>query len=621
MITLGIDFETHYSQTYSLRRMTTAEYILHREFEVIGVAISRGPLAAWFSGSHEQIAEVFDRIDWSQVTVVAHNAMFDGAILEWRFGKRPANYLCTMMGARPYVAPYTGRSDLATVLSFLELGQKGAEVHRFAGYRRANFSTEELAAYGSYCKGDARGAVAIADWLSSRLPAEEAQLIDLTVKKFVRPQLALDADSIVSRLDTIRDEKSFLAEQLHTIYGVTTQQIRSRPQFAELLTARGVTVPTKVSAATGEDTFAMSKQDAPFLELLGHGDPVVRQLVEARFTLASNMEETRLQRLLDIALADFRGGRYLPVPLLYYGAHTGRFSGLDKINLQNLQRPKYLPDGSIDPKSGSLRRALVAPPGHVVLAADLAQIEARIVATLAQCWHLVQMFRSGDPYSGFASVVYGRPINKRDNPDERFVGKTCILGLGYGMGWLKFLRQMLLAGRSMTQEEARRIVELYRQTYPEICDLWRRLEHLLRLAQDPKCMQPFGPVTFLHERILLPNGMPIIYPQLRQTRDGLVFKDRRSDNGVLGIWGGGCCENVVQALARIILTRAELRLAKAGLRAALQVHDELVFVVPEAMIEKATRAVRMALEVPVDFLPGLPVSVEIHHGRSYIDCK
>lgn len=621
LIPIAFDWETHYSPAYSLRRMTTTEYILHPDFEIIGLGICFRGLTTWFSGSVEELQAVLDRIDWKNVLFIAHNAMFDGAILEWVFNKRPAQYFCTMMGSRPYVTPYTGRSDLATVLPFLELGEKGAEVHSFASYRRKDFSDEELRQYGEYCKNDARGAFNIYEWLSSRLPEEETQLIDLTVKKFVRPQLALDPQVIQHHLQRIFNTKGQLVGKLKSQWNVTATQIRSRQKFAELLTNRGVRIPTKVSASTGAETMAMSKQDAPFVELLGHPDPVVRALVEARFTLASNMEETRLERLQALAALNFKGACLLPVPLLYYGAHTGRFSGLDKINLQNPPRPRYMPDGSLDPESGSIRRAIIAPKGHKVIAADLAQIEARIVATLARAWELVKTFRTGDPYAAFASRIYGRPINKRDNPEERFVGKTCILGLGYGMGHIKFQKQMVLAGRTMRNEEAKRIVYLYRETYPEIPNLWSALEHCLSQAQNPRCMLPFGPITFLHERILLPNGMPIIYPGLRRTHEGLVFRDRRSNDGELGIWGGATCENVVQALARIVLTRAELRLARAGLRAALQVHDELVFCVQDAYVEKAMQAIRIALEAPVDFLPELPVAVEIHAGDSYIECK
>ena len=899
LIPIAIDWETYYSPTYSLRKMTTTEYIMHAEFEVIGLGLCTGAQQpAWCVNP----ADILDKIDWSRVLLIAHNAMFDGAILEWKFGKRPAKYMCTMMGVRPYVTPYTGRADLRTALSFLSLGEKGDEVHSFGGYHRADFSPDELRRYGEYCKNDARGALNIYRWLSTRLPPEELDLIDLTIKKFVRPQLALDPQVIDQRLASITAEKKALIHNLANQWSITATQIRSRPQFSQLLESRGVRTPTKISPSTGVETMAMSKQDAAFLELLGHPDPVVRTLVKARFMLASNMEETRLQRLRSLAALNFKGAHMLPVPLLYYGAHPGRFSGLDKINLQNAPRPRYLVDGSIDPASGSIRRAIVAPPGYTIISADLAQIEARIVATLAKCWALVETFRSGDPYAAFATRIYGRPITKKQNPDERFVGKTClagdtpilcecgwkrldtvskedrvwdgvewvchqgvvnngekeiidfcgvsstpdhqilcesqwreagsleqdtvgrslalvtgagsllsqasfeapdaawprflcdaiagvrntwsavttsslsnphaaqrvrdqlhgkngigntlkqcrrlltvqgcstdfrqqllaathqlavcllhmeaaasalrrrgelteqnfcdisvlcrdgitqlwkwiakttragtsvatfgssqdaskyqidalsgrckqklivydllssgsrhrftiltdqgpviahncILGLGYGMGYVKFQNQMLLAGRTMKSEETYRIVQLYRDTYSEIASLWGILDNLIAQAQSPRCMVPFGPVVFMHERIVLPNGMPIIYPGLRRSRDGLVFRNRRSTEGEVTVWGGKVLENIVQALARIIVTRAELRLAKAGLYAALQVHDELVFCVPDNMVERAMQATRLALEAPVDFLPRLPVSVEIHAGSTYLDCK
>lgn len=630
LIDLGVDFETYYASDYTLRKMTTAEYILDPRFEIIGVCLTLfGGLPVWFTGTKEEIRAVLSKLPWDRIRVIAHNAMFDGAILEWVLGFKPAKYLCSMMGVRPYVTPYTGRTDLGTVLKYLpELGvQKGNAVESFIGMRRADFTSIQMNEYGAYCKDDTRGCVAIAHWLKDKLPDDELELIDLTIKKFTRPSLCLDKSAIETRLAAIGVEKSRIVNALAK-KNISERDVRSRAKLAGLLAGYGVAPPTKPSLATGEETYAFSKQDVGFLDLLGHANPDVSSLIEARFALASNMEETRLSRLLDLALLNFQGMAALPAPLLYYGAHTGRFSGLDKINLQNLPRSKVLADGKTpDPASGWLRKSIVAPPGWKIIAADLANIEARIVACLSGQWDMVTDFASGlDQYSKFATKVYGRPINKRDHPIERFVGKTCILGLGYGMGWAKFLRQMRIAKVSMDERMAKDIVYLYRREYSKIPELWGALDAILKHAVDPKCLQVFGPLNIMHERILLPNGMPIIYPGLRLAKtlgynSGLVFRDRRSDEGELGLWGGAITENVVQALARIILTRAELRLARAGLKAVLQVHDELVFCVPDRHVDACMQASTLAMTAPVDFMPRLPVAVEIHSGQSYGDAK
>lgn len=656
LIPLGLDFESYYcsrvlpgeSIAYTLSKLTTSQYVLDARFETIGVGLGLGAaLPVWFSGSHSYLKKVLERIPWDRTLLIAHNAIFDGAVLEWVFGFKPAKYFCTMMGSRPYVAPYTGRMSLGSVGKFLQIGEKGDEVVRADGKHRKDFSRIELVEYGKYCCNDVVLTCRAYEQLAQWLPEDEQDLIDLTIKKFTRPTLKLDRAALQKRSKDIVVERTELRANLVQLFDsqkllqgiedidkpIAVETImRSRGRFAAVLEAQGIKMPKKKSKTAKDEfglpkeTLAMSKTDAEFMDLLTHDNETVRELVAARLKLSSNMEESRLARFDEIAALDVGSDTLLPVPLLYYGAHPGRFSGLDKINLQNLSRIKFLADGKTpDPDSGWLRRSIVAPDGCVIIAGDLSQIEARIVATLAGCYDLVRQFASKqDTYGIFATRVYGRPIDKKKDPVERFVGKTCILGLGYGMGPAKFLLQMLLAKvKGMTPEQAKRIVYLYRETYKEIPLLWSSLEQYLGKCVDPQAMFTFGPLTFLHERIVLPNGMPLIYPGLQPSREGLQFTSKRkAEEGISNkLWGGVVTENVVQALARIVISRAELRLARAGLRAALQVHDELVYCVPEKYAEKVKRAIEIAFRMPVDFLPRLPVDCEVGIGKTYAECK
>lgn len=639
LIDLGLDFETYYTQQYSLSVITTAEYILHPDFEVIGVGLAphRG-VGAWYSGSRAYLQSLFDDIDWSRTRVIAHNAIFDGSILEWIFGKQPAQYLCTMNGSRPHFVPFAGGASLAKVANHLGVGLKGSAVHKFKGMRRADFDSYQLREYGDYCVQDTQLSCRIADRIDPILPLEEKLILDATIKKFTRPQLYLDAKVLADLGNRIELERQGAVTDLlqrgmgGADYDTTVEMLRSRSAFAKKLKDHGVEPPTKlkktkVKGEANAETFAFAKNDLDFIELRNHPNSDVKALVEAKLMFASNQELSRTKRLL--AVANSMEPSLLPVPLHYYGAHTGRFSGADKLNLQNLNRVD--PD---DDESALLRKAIVAPPGYKIIAADLSNIEARIVATLAQQWDLVDQFKNNlDPYSVFASKIYGRPVTKK-NKQERFVGKTCILGLGYGMGGDKFYYQMQLAKVAMQPDQARKIVYLYRDTFAKIPTLWRCLEEAVKQACPHKGgIFTFQNLRFLHERVILPNGMPIMYPGIRVDMYGkLVFDGRYGkkkpneddepeiDEG-LGLWGGTITENVVQALARIILTRAEMRLQKAGLRAALQVHDELVYCVPEAHVDTVCRAVRMAMTDPVDWMPMLPIGVEIGVGDTYRDCK
>lgn len=635
MIDLGLDFETFYDQDYSLKKLDNAQYVMDGRFESMGFSMmlpEQKPV--WITGDFAAQKEALSRIPWDKVRVVSHNARFDGSILEWRFGFKPAAYLCTMVGSRPHFVPKTGSMALDAIGNHLGLPAKGDAVHEMLGRRRSDLTPAEMAAYGEYCCTDTAIAMGIAKELNRILPPDERDLIDATLKKYLRPRLLLDGRKLIARLTDLNAERTALLAHIKEQYGVEKDQLTSAPKFASVLEARGVTAPMKMGKPgkknpQGKLTFAFAKDDLEFKNLLIHPDMAVRELCNAKMTVGSSQEQSRLRRLLD--LHNVMNGK-LPVPMVYYGAHTGRFSGDESINLQNLPRVEKNADGII--KKGHLRYTLIAPPGYTVVAADFSNIEARIVATLARQMNLVQGFARGeDIYSWFASLIYSRPINKRDHPVERFVGKTCILGLGYGLGWKMFLLKMLQSGISMDEREAKRIVYLYRETYACIPELWKAFDQLAgKYLIDPTGLHVWRRLTFAHERIILPNGMPIQYPDLAMDQSkGLYFRSRKykalDSDGALTyekgnkIWGGAFTENVSQGLARIIATSAELRLQRLGLPAALQAHDELVWSIPSQLVEISTKAIEFEMTRPVEWMPDLPIAVEIKHGPTYGDAK
>jgi hypothetical protein len=653
LMDLGVDFETYYDDEYSLKKMENAEYVMDARFEIIGVSIKEpGKPTEFFTGTLDEVHARFARYDWSKIRVVSHNARFDGSILEWRLGFQPAAYLCTMVGSRPHLVPYAGGAGLDDISAYLGLPPKGDYATKVAGLHRDDFSPAQMQEYGAYCIRDTDNATAIGVHLSTILPGDEQYLIDLTLKKYIRPTLSLNKNALLRRLEDLQARRTAREADLFKKHKLTAKDIRSRTKFAKVLgDALGSEelIPKKYNK-NNELTYAFAKDDVAFKQLLAHPTEKVRDLVAAKITFSSSIEESRTKKLIELCdvMAGDDGVPWLPVPLVYYGAHTGRLSGDHGINLQNLPRVEYAKDGSL--KKGHLRFAVTCPDGYNIVAADLSNIEARIVATLAGQHDLVEAFRQGrDIYSEFASKVYGYPVNKKDHPTERFVGKTCILGLGYGMGYKKFHLKMMQEGVEMTEAEAARIVRLYRETYPEIPKLWRYFEGLAKqyvTVPGGLCPIDKAGLTFAHERIILPNGMPIIYPGLAKVGDQLKFRSRygsqnlvpesESDTtgGLSGIrdqsvsatsgqavWGGAFTENIAQALARIILTRAEITLARAGLPASLQVHDELVYRVPTPIAEKVMAAIANVMTRKVDFMPELPVAVEIHHGKSYGDAK
>jgi DNA polymerase len=376
-----------------------------------------------------------------------------------------------------------------------------------------------------------------------------------------------------------------------------------------LLREFGVEPPMKVSPTTGKQTLAFAKSDEEFKALAEHPDLRVQTLVAARLGTKSTLEETRTQRFMGIAN---RG--LLPVPIRYYAAHTGRFGGDDKINLQNL------PTRGVN--ANTLKRAIIAPEDHIIIDADSAQIEARVLAWLAGQEDLVQGFANKeDVYKKMASAIYGIPEDEITK-DQRFVGKTTILGAGYGMGAPKFQMQLKTFGFTIDIEEARRIIDIYRRTNQDIVMLWQQAQNVIANMSrgDVSQLGRPGVLTVEKNAIKLPSGLLMRYDDLRfeQGAKGVEYsyKTRR---GYTRIYGGKVVENVCQAIARCIIAEQMLRIAKRY-KVVLTVHDAVACVVHKDQAVEAVAYVEECMRWIPDWAAGLPVDCESGFGKSYGDC-
>lgn len=615
---ITIDFEAYYDNSYTLKKLDGIRYVKDARFEGIGFSYQEeGQAAEWVSGPFEYLQLRLAELQLHRREVVAHHAMFDGSILEWIFHIKPLRYFCTMMAARPFVVPFRGSANLATCAEFFGFQSKGTYVAEAKGVHREEFGPVELAKYGVYCCNDCDLSSKLRDEIKPQLPRDEIDLIDLTIKKYLRGRLVLDKAVLLEEKEKAETREAKALLVLDAL-GLKRIDVTSNPRLAKHLRSRGIEPPMKISPATGLPTGAFSKKDPEFVVLRNHPNPEVQQLIECRLLLKSSIDRTRVEQFLDIErLCDT-----MPVPLLYYGAHTGRFSGMMGINMQNL------------PKGTNIRKALRAPPGYQVLVADLKQIEARITAVLAGEMSMIEAFTAGrDLYTEFASVLYGVPFDGVDE-DQRFIGKICILGLGFGMGAAKFKLTVESLSIEMSNIRASEIVALYRKTYAKIPKLWRQLDAMIkkmsRLPPSESGWHGFPEggalLKVFHEAVELPNGMRINYPGLGTSeKDPNHFSYNspglRGTNNRAFIWGGALCENIVQALARIIISRAEVRLARAGLVSVMQVHDELVYVVPEHTVPTVTGVLKRVLTDPVSWMPTLPLACSIGSGDTYGDSK
>jgi DNA polymerase len=624
---ITIDFETYYDQKYSLTKISTEEYVRHDRYETIGFAYKiNDERCVWVTGTNEHIQKVLDTLPWDDSLVLAHNTMFDGAILSWRYGIKPKGWLDTMSMGRALHGVDQSVS-LASMAVRYAVGEKGTEVMNAVGVGREFFSPDALAKYGAYCRNDVELTYNIFQHMMlSGFPKGELKLIDLTLSMFIHPVLRLDTEALKAHLiDTVAQKKAHLVSALqavgkqdlavkHILGDEETQTevrktLMSNVQFATMLKGLDVEAPTKISPTTGKLTLALAKNDEAFKELLEHEDPRVQALCAARIGTKSTLEETRTQRFMDISK---RGA--FPVPLRYYAAHTGRWGGTDSVNLQNLP--------SRGANAGKLKKAILAPEGYVFIDADSAQIEARTLAWESGQDDLVEAFAKGeDVYKIMATAIYGKS-EAEITKDERFVGKTTILGAGYGMGGAKFQAQLKTFGAEMSTDECSRIISVYRDRYAKVPLLWRESQEALRCMMRGMTMKlgKDGLLTVNDKGILLPNGLHIYYNGLAE----VIENDKRqftyqTRNGPNKIYGGKVVENFTQAIARCIIGDQMLKIAKRY-KVVLTVHDAIGIVARQEEADEARAYVESCMRWVPSWAEGLPVNCESGMGLSYGDC-
>lgn len=592
-----VDFETYYDKEYSLSKLTTEEYVRDERFETIMCGFKVGNASPyWIAGPH--VKEHLATLDLENCAVIAHHAQFDGLILSHRYGIKPAMWIDTLSMARALHGGKGGNS-LAKLAQRYGLPPKGTEVTQAIGKHFADFSPSELRAYGEYCCHDCGLENMLARRMVPQFAEFELRLIDATIRLFTEPVLQLNIPKLEQYITDLRANRVDLLLRA----GVQLEDVSSNLKFAEALRFFGIAPPMKISKATGQPTYAFAKTDPAMQELLEHEDEAVQALVAARLNVKSTINETRAQRM--IAMAE-RGSAC--VYLNYYGAdQTGRASGGDKMNWQNFTR------------GGLLRESVEAPDGCTLVVGDSSNIESRSLDWLAGQDDQVEAYRRYDAGTGpdiycvMAEKIFNRPITKAKHPKERFLGKVTKLGLGYGMGDEKFA-----VTAKIEQRLASDIVRIYRSTHDRVMALHERAsDALTAIAQGVhgKPVDHRGVVTTTEEGLLLPNGLVIKYKDLQRDKKGWTYWNGRER---VYIYGGKVVENIVQALARIIVMQQTLLVPR---RLVMSVHDEGVWCVRDDEVIQTEFEVSWALRQPLPWCPDLPLNCEVGSHKSYGKAK
>lgn len=596
-----IDFETYFDSKYTLHkgRMSTEEYVRDPRFQIICLAVREEDGAEyWMYG--DRVEEWVRGRDWGTTTLLAHNAQFEGLILSHHFGVAPKLWLDTAAMARATHAPNVSAKLENMAFIYKLAGGKTVPYESFRGGRLEDLSQETLAQVGEGCLQDVRMTHELFQLLMPKFPKSELGIVDTTIRMFSEPQIVGRQDIFARALEEEKAERDAILDEL----GVTPTDLRSAPKFADLLlkAAPDLVVPMKMTqpkkGGEPKQIPCLSKSDGFLQTLLDSDTPMLRALAHARLAFSSNIVRTRAERLLAISK---RGP--IPVQLVYCGAHTTRWSASGKSNFQNF------------PRGGLLRQGLSAPDGHMFAIADLSQIECRLLNHFAGQTDIVEAFAQGrDVYSETASKFYGRTITKETAPEERRLGKTMELSCMYKT-WAKTFQDMCAHGASggapiyLSDEEAERAVRTYRDTHPFVVKLWNDGDRYLKamLTMDYTDEFKWGPLRVKRNQILLPNGLSIIY-DLNVVANKVTRATRAGGREFMH--GGKLVQNVVQAMARVVMSDAMRVVRSHGIKIALTVHDELVAIVPEHDAEERLEQILTAMRQPVPWMPGVPLDAE-----------
>jgi len=643
---ITIDFETYWNTKYgyTLKKMTTEEYIRDPRFKAFGACIHEYGSDAktkWYRGN--QLAKALAAYDPATTAVLAHNAQFDISILEWVYDWHPCFIFDSLSMARALRGVEVGNS-LKLLAEDFGLPAKGEAIYKTDGVDELSPAMEQELA--QYCAHDVYLCEQIFTRLVKGYPSSELRLIDMTLKMYTRPVLQLDALMLQNAIEKEREDREALLQKL----GMEEIALASNAKFTQALIAMGVKPPTKISKTTGKEAPALAKNDALFQTLLNGEREDVALLCQARLRVKSTTERTRAQRFLDISQ---RGA--LPVPLSYYGAQTGRWTAAkgSAINMQNLKRGSFL------------RKAIMAPDGYQLVVGDLSQIEPRVLAWLSDYQDMLTIFRAGgDPYAAFGAQMFNIPgLTKESHPDLRQSAKSALLGCGYGLGWAAFASQLLVGflgappvryekdfakklgvdglyidkflqwddnckkmmeiPHTCTDQEllihcvaAKKIIDKYRATAHPVVSFWDMCSGLIQTSLADGKEFVYKCITFKKGEIVLPNGMSLLYPDLRQQKDEKGRSQWVYGPDATKLYAGKITNNVVQGTARIVMTDGMLRTAKRYFVAGT-VHDEQIVVVPEAEVEEAKTWVLAQMTMEPSYMPGIPLDADGGAHRRY----
>ena len=681
---VAIDFESFFSTKdgYTLTKMGPISYIRDSRFsaQLMSYIITDASTMTYDKvrvAEHDNIPAVLAalKLDAPDVVTVAHNGNgFDFLILSEIYHVVPRIAIDTMCMERWTGVSRIQNESLKSMAKFFQCGEK-VEGTVISDGRKwpEDFTPDERTAFIQYCRNDTEQCFLSFKAMLPFVTADALLFSSITAKMACNPVLRLDDDMLTAYLNELSDKVTKARNDINKMFMFKSDEdflkaIRSSASFVKMLELLGRKPPMKYSVAKSETkrkkleaegktnlseedyavyTPALAKSDLDFVAMASDADERVALLVRTRLENNSSIQRSRAETFHALA----KSGRPMPVMLNAFKAHTSRYTAgnsegsSDKLNLQNLSKR--------DPSQLTLRKAVQAPEGMALVACDSSQIEARILAYVANETELVDAFRRGaDPYADLAEKIFQIPSEKihkgAKSGDKKLkayrnVGKTGILSAGYGVGWRKYADTLLRQGVRLSSdidqhyEMAHHAHNVYRASNPNIVAFWDTCQTVIKAMYLGYSGEFGGPNDNIFQysvapicgrddvpTIIGPNKYTLRYFKLscevseKNNREEYYYTRVKGKSELkTKIYGGALAENLCQYLAFALLQWQACRMTEQGIRLIANIHDSFLAICPEDEAEHTKSVMESCMSSVPDWLGDFPVACEAEIGKDY----
>lgn len=678
-----LDFETYWnSKDYTLSKIGPISYIRDSRFsaQLMSYIVTDASTMTYDRvrvAEHENIPAVLAalKLDAPDVVTVAHNGNgFDFLILSEIYHVVPRIAIDTMCMERWTGVSRIQNESLKSMAKFFQCGEK-VEGTVISDGRKwpEDFTPDERTAFIQYCRNDTEQCFLSFKAMLPFMTADALLFSSITAKMACNPVLRLDDDMLTAYLNELSDKVTKARNDINRMFMFKSDEdflkaIRSSASFVKMLELLGRKPPMKYSVAKSETkrkkleaegktnlseedyavyTPALAKSDLDFVAMASDADERVALLVRTRLENNSSIQRSRAETFHALA----KSGRPMPVMLNAFKAHTSRYTAgnsegsSDKLNLQNLSKR--------DPSQLTLRKAVQAPEGMALVACDSSQIEARILAYVANETELVDAFRRGaDPYADLAEKIFQIPSEKihkgAKSGDKKLkayrnVGKTGILSAGYGVGWRKYADTLLRQGVRLSSdidqhyEMAHHAHNVYRASNPNIVAFWDTCQTVIKALYLGYSGEFGGPNDNIFQysvapicgrddvpTIIGPNKYTLRYFKLscevseKNNREEYYYTRVKGKSELkTKIYGGALAENLCQYLAFALLQWQACRMTEQGIRLIANIHDSFLAICPEDEAEHTKSVMESCMSSVPDWLGDFPVACEAEIGKDY----